>query len=353
MVLPRVIILTFVIVILIPVTGCKKNEPSDSVLVTTDGIDLFAEGIWVFKGTIVSMGNEGIISHGFFWSESQNPETDGIVIDLGPGTGAGTFSSIVYDCLQAKTYYIKAFAKAGTAFYYGETLSFATPDTFRRPVIDIDHNIYYPVRIGSQVWMDKNLQATRYPHGTSIPKVEDPATWFSFSLYSQAYCWYNNFGAIGAVYGGLYSWPAAMNIASENDIGPGRIQGVCPDGWHLPGDDEWKELEMYLGMSQADADGEEWRGYNEGGKLKVTGTDLWQVPNTGATNGSRFSAFPAGYRDGGGSFRDLGLTARFWSASKRGDYALIRQLDYNSSRIFRGTSGLYEGHSVRCIRDSV
>jgi len=52
---------------------------------------------------------------------------------------------------------------------------------------------------------------------------------------------FNDHGfAIGATYGALYTWPAAMNIYNESDIKPGRVQGVCPDGWHLPDDNEWK-----------------------------------------------------------------------------------------------------------------
>ena len=66
---------------------------------------------------------------------------------------------------------------------------------------------------------------------------------------------------------------------------------------------------------------------------------------------SGFSALPAGWRDGAGYFRNLGTSTRFWSSSKRGDYAWVRQLDYNSSLIYRGTIDLYEGISVRCIKD--
>ena len=56
--------------------------------------------------------------------------------------------------------------------------------------------------------------------------------------------------------GRLYLWQTAL-IA-------------CPTGWHLPGDEEWKTLEMYLGMSQSEADDISWRGTDEGTKLKST-----------------------------------------------------------------------------------
>jgi len=340
-----------IVVILFSINGCQKPETENILSITTDDIEVFSEGIYTFKGTIVSCGNEEISEHGFCWSESVNPETDGTLIKLGARNLTGSFSITVYDVLPGTTYYVKAFAKTNSATYYGDKKSFTTPATLPLLIIDVDHNIYYPVKIGDQTWMSDNLKATRYSDGSTIPRVEERLAWYDFSLYTRAYCWYDNFGAIGATYGALYTWPAAMNIYSENDIKPGNVQGVCPDGWHLPSDSEWKQLEMFLGMSQAEADEENWRGVNEGGMMKHEGIQYWTSPNTGSTNESGFRALPAGWRDGAGYFRNLGTSARFWSSSNRADYAWVRQLDYNSSQVFRGTQGLYEGTSVRCIKD--
>lgn len=347
----RLKIQILLVVILFWINGCTKIEPENILTITTDDIENFSEGIYTFKGTIVSIGEEEINDHGFFWSESINPEADGNVIRLGPRISTGIFTSTVYDILPGTTYYVKAFAKTNSVYYYGDEKSFTTPDTLVLPIIDIDNNIYYPVKIGEQTWMSDNLKATRYADGSIIPRVEDRLTWYSFSLYTRAYCWYENYGAIGSLYGGLYTWPAAMNIYSESDIKPGNVQGVCPDGWHLPNDYEWKQFEMFLGMSQAEADREGWRGEDEGGKMKTEGTQFWTSPNIGSTNESGFKALPSGWRDGAGYFKNLGTSTRFWSSSKRGDYAWVRQLDYNSSRIYRGTTGLYEAVSVRCIKD--
>src|ERR1051325_11630044 len=97
-----------------------------------------------------------------------------------------------------------------------------------------------------------------------------------------------------------------MNGASNNDSVPSGVQGICPAGWHLPSDAEWKLLEMNLGMSQAETDTTEWRGTTEGGKLKEAGTFHWSVPNTGATDSSGFGALPGGLRFSNGWFSDKG-----------------------------------------------
>ncbi|OFY37594.1 MAG: hypothetical protein A2Z69_01155 [Bacteroidetes bacterium RBG_13_44_24] len=342
---------TGIILIFISLSACERNEPEDAIIIKTGDIEVFAGSTYIFRGTIVSMGEAEITEHGFCWSESENPVIDENSVCLGARSSTGIFNCTVSDLSTNTTYYVTAFAIAGSNTYYGEERSFTTPETFPLIVIDIDHNIYSTVEIGNQIWMAENFKATRYSDGSVISRVEDRLTWYNFALYTSAYCWYENYGAIGASYGALYTWPAAMRVNSASEIKPGKIQGVCPDGWHLPDDDEWKQLEIYLGMNQPDADAEGWRGTDEGGRIKNKGTRQWQSPNTGATNESGFTALPAGWRDGAGYFKNLGTATRFWSSSKRGDYGWVRQLDYNSSQIFRGTKGLYEAISVRCIKD--
>ena len=351
MILFDVKIYTVIFLIIFTLSACERTEPENILVITTNDIEIFSEGIYIFKGTVVGIGKEEITEHGFCWSESGNPVIDGTSIRLGTRKSTGIFSSTVSDLSANTTYYVKAFAIAGSIPYYGEEKSFTTPETLVPTVTDIDRNIYYTVSIGDQIWMSSNLQATRYSDGSLIPRVEDRLAWFGFSLYTVAYCWWDNYPAIGTYYGALYTWPAAMHIITEDDIKPGTVQGVCPTGWHLPSDDEWKQLEIFLGMSPEEAELEGWRGTDEGGKMKSAGTQYWESPNTGAKNESGFSAIPGGWRDGAGYFKNLGTATRFWSSSKRGDYAWIRQLDYNSSKIFRDTEGLYNAHSVRCVKD--
>ena len=129
-------------------------------------------------------------------------------------------------------------------------------------------------------------------------------------------------------------------------------QGICPAGWHIPTDDEWKTLEMYLGMTQAQADDEGWRGVDEGGKLKEAGTTHWVSPNIGATNSSGFTALPTGHRNTGGDFWNLTLNGQLWTSTDIGSYpAYHRFLDYNSAQIWRSGINKLDGYAVRCMQD--
>jgi uncharacterized protein (TIGR02145 family) len=206
-------------------------------------------------------------------------------------------------------------------------------------VTDYDDNVYQTIKIGDQWWMCENLKVTHYRNGDSVPNVTDGSTWSGLS--TGAYCDYNNDPANVATYGRLYNWYAVDD--SRN---------IAPGGWHVPSDAELKQLEMYLGMSQAEADAIGWRGTDEGGKLKQIGTLHWQSPNTGATNESGFNALPGGYRDFSGYFYDIDDYAYFWSTSESDSYVVLyRYLYFYSAQVYRDDRSGQDGFSVRCVKD--
>jgi len=206
-------------------------------------------------------------------------------------------------------------------------------------VTDIDGNVYHTVLIGDQCWMAENLKVTHYRNGDPIPNVTDAGEWGGLS--TGAYCDYDNDEGNVDTYGRLYNWYVVDD--SHN---------IAQEGWHVPSDSEWKQLEMYLGMSQEEADTTGWRGTDEGGKLKEAGTTHWQSPNTGATNESGFTALPGGYRNTGSSFYGMGLMAYFWSSTEGGRYGTwVRYLDFSSSQINRSYFTKRFGFSVRCVKD--
>ncbi len=211
--------------------------------------------------------------------------------------------------------------------------------TTYKTVTDIDNNIYRIRKIGSQWWMAGNLKTTRYRNGDIIANVTTAIEWRK--LTSGACCPVNGNAANKAVYGLLYNYYAVLDS-----------RGLAPEGWHIPNDEEWKILEMFLGMSRKDADTTMFRGTTEGGMLKETGTTHWRIPNTGATNSTGFTALPAGYRNPGGDYFDLGSYGFFWTSTSFDNVqSWTHILHFDWAGVYRYFFHQGDGFSVRCIKD--
>jgi uncharacterized protein (TIGR02145 family) len=229
---------------------------------------------------------------------------------------------------------------------------------------DIDGNVYETVQIGEQLWMAENLKVTHYNNGDEIPTGYSNEDWSN--LETGAYAVYDDDPLNIDIYGNLYNW---HTIADE--------RGICPDGHHVPSDDEWIILEMFLGMSESEANNEScWdRGTDEGNKIKectegnCPESDYW-IYNWQAitTNESGFTAFPGGYRYGHNDmsgrlslYQGLHYSGTFWTSSVNYDgTAWYRKVGYSSSSICRdpnpGTSAEHTkryGYSIRCLADEV
>ncbi len=202
-------------------------------------------------------------------------------------------------------------------------------------VTDIEGNVYKTVFIGDMEWMAENLRVTRYRDGSRITGGLTPGDWYSST--SGAYTQHDDDMGSAEIYGKLYNWYA---VADE--------RGLCPGGWHVPTDEDWKQLEIYLGLTSDDVDEYGSRGTVEGGKLKHVGVKYWTYPNEGATNETGFTALPGAYY-GGGYF--IGLLGGWWTSTERHEIASWnRMLDNYTAGIFRLSNDKWEGFSVRCVR---
>lgn len=178
---------------------------------------------------------------------------------------------------------------------------------------DRDGKTYKTVQIDNQVWMAENL---------------------NFKTDSGSWC-YDDDLSYALLYGRLYNWEVANN--------------VCPDGWHLPSDSEWKQLEIAIGMSQLEADASGWRGASLGTKLKSTSG--WDSDGNG-TDEYGFTALPGGYRNEDSVFYKMGQNTYFWSSTPVGNgYARYRSLSSAFWSVNRAYDNEYSGFSVRCVRD--
>lgn len=199
----------------------------------------------------------------------------------------------------------------------GDTTKFTDPR---------DGQVYNWVQIGSQVWMAENLAwlpAVNPPNAGSFTAPHYYVYGFEGAEVTAAKATANF-----SIYGVLYNWPAAMT--------------ACPEGWHLPGIEEWTTLSDFLGGDSI-----------AGGKMKTTTS--WASPNSAATNESGFSGLPGGGRSSVGTFYDFGNFGIFWSStSKSTNGAWYLYLGYSRTDLFWY---YYEkvkdcGFSVRCVKNN-
>ncbi len=211
-------------------------------------------------------------------------------------------------------------------------------------VTDFDNNTYNTVKIGAQWWMAENIKSIHYSDGTALLDGASAGDLTNDETSKYYFAPENNEANVG-VYGRLYTRAAVLNGAASTDNNPSGIQGVCPSGWHVPSDSEWKDLEAFLGMQASEIDEFATRGVDEGGKLKEVGTVHWNTPNTGATDEMMFTALPASQRTADGSYINVGGNAFFWTCS------FYRIMFSDSPRIGRFGHINSTGMSVRCVKD--
>jgi uncharacterized protein (TIGR02145 family) len=209
-------------------------------------------------------------------------------------------------------------------------------------VTDIDGNVYQTLVIGEQEWMVENLKVTHYRNGDPIPNVIDNSTWAGLS--TGAYCFYDNSTANGDTYGALYNWFAVDDS-----------RGLAPEGWRVSSDNDIKQLEMYLGMSENEVNSTGGRGTNEGSMLGG-GYDLWSngdLRNNSEFDTSGFSFFPGGSRShDDGTFNFLSSRGYLWSSTEySSNFAMFRYLSNSHTYVYRNYFNNKRGFSVRCVRD--
>ncbi len=190
-----------------------------------------------------------------------------------------------------------------------------------------DGQIYKVIKLGNQWWMAENL---------NVGEMIDGGVNQQDNGIIEKYC-YNNDTSRCLECGGLYQWNEMMQYTTGESA-----RGICPENWHVPSDAEWKELEIFLGMSQSDVDKENtWRGSPVGTKLKEGGT-------------SGYDEKLCGRRNSDGTFAWDGRYGYPYTSTEHGSNAWRRCLDVNASSVGRwNTFPKNYAFSVRCITDSI
>jgi uncharacterized protein (TIGR02145 family) len=342
--------------------NCKdspvKLSVQTSVRLKTDSAGSVGNNSATAYGNILNDGGKTITRRGFCWGTSANPTLSNSFSENGSGSGA--FNGSLSSLSPSTTYYLRAYAGTATEVWYGNELTFTTasgsvssatcgtpnihnPNLSYGSMSDQDGNVYKTIVIGTQEWMAENLKTGHYRNGEKIPVVTDGAAWSGVT--TGASCWYGNDSAsYNCPYGRLYNW---YTVADP--------RGLCPTGWHVPSDDEWKTMELLLGMPDSELNqlGDQ-RGstQNIGGKLKSV-SDLWASFNAGASNESGFSALPSGLREAAGIFRYVGEAGFWWPSTENSiNDAWSRILGRWGSFSARNNDPKANGKSVRCLKDA-
>ncbi|MEN8123237.1 MAG: FISUMP domain-containing protein [Bacteroidota bacterium] len=212
-----------------------------------------------------------------------------------------------------------------------------------------DGKTYKWVKIGVQTWMAENLNYTE--DDGNMRNILDNKEWANNTELFNGWCYYDNNPENGENYGALYQWEAAKN--------------ACPDGWHLPTNDELGQLISYLVENGYTFDGIK---ENEGIAKSLASADGWDKSEyadsddeygmVGSSNfpefqnKTGFSALPGGSRSGvDGKFDSKGHTGYWFTATSKKNRAYGYKLyndDAEVSDFFDQKKG---GYSVRCVKN--
>ncbi|MCL2206984.1 MAG: hypothetical protein FWB90_02690 [Fibromonadales bacterium] len=196
---------------------------------------------------------------------------------------------------------------------------------------------YRTTPIGTQLWMAENLNYNVPNNNADVCYDKNPSN-----------C---------AIYGRLYDWATAMGFSqscnSNSRSCASQMQspyhrGICPEGWHIPSNDDWNQLYDYHGDDNML--------YMSAKHLKASGG--W-VNNGSGEDTYGFSALPGGSGENNGSseyyFGNIGHYGYWWSASESYNNNLhyVKGLFmYSSDYISNNELSKSQLVSVRCLRDA-
>ncbi|MDO8896117.1 MAG: FISUMP domain-containing protein [Bacteroidales bacterium] len=216
-----------------------------------------------------------------------------------------------------------------------------------------DNKRYKKVKIGNQIWMAEDLKAATYADGEGLTLLPDNTSLYDFiNLYDKGYFKrdvYANFSG-SVVYpindeGYYYTWAAVMNGSLSANDSPSNVQGICPDGWHVPSSAEFNELLDFL---KADYIKDK-----EGQALRSDYASLNDMDK--GTNYYGFNALAKGYHYSD-FYGQTGEVANYWTTLQTdyeswGHYtqAYFFNIGWNYANIWPASK--VEGRCVRCLQN--
>lgn len=250
-----------------------------------------------------------------------------------------------------------------------------TPDPGE--MVDLrDNKIYKTVTLGTQVWMAENL--------AYLPEVYPSAEAANSGTAQRMYVLNYEGSDVAAAkateeyqkLGVLYNWYAANNCTDDKGADatavPSGVQGICPEGWHLPSKAEWQVMEAWVAEQLEPVTGnhwtDDWGDEHYDSDLKnvwsaLAGVDVgWGASEStdshpDLANGPRdtfgFCVKPAGKCWHTGSFGESDADTGFWATDMQtygGGCVELRNMQYEIAYTKSGYSAR-RGYSVRCVKD--
>lgn len=211
-------------------------------------------------------------------------------------------------------------------------------------VKDFEGNIYHTVRLGEQCWMRENLRTEHYADGTVIPTSSTTSDYDPYVYKNSSWSY---------EYGYLYNWPAVMNGAEQSDSNPSGVQGICPNGWHVPSATEWQQMMDFVTSIPHYRCGDGTYNIAKALSSRTGWNNTYSNCTPGmaqmSNNATRFTALPTGYYYG--SWTSKGYYAYFWSSSSSGSSPRRFSCEYGSIGVWLSDNSRYYGYAVRCVKD--
>jgi len=208
------------------------------------------------------------------------------------------------------------------------------------PTVEYEGQVYNTIQIFSQCWLKENLNV-----GVMVNGTQDQTN----NHIIEKYC-ISNLESKCNTYGGLYQWSEGMQYIMK----PGA-RGICPAGWHLPTDEDWKVLEGAVD-SQYGIGNPEWdppdqfRGYDAGENLKATSG--WNEGGNG-TDLFGFSSYSGGHRNVNSQFYSWGYCGYWWTSTGYGfSDAWVHWHYFDDPGVNLEIDDHKFGFSVRCLMDN-
>ena len=350
--------------IMVPAYQPLQYRRNTLPIITTSIVTFIAGDTAASGGTITSDGGTPVSVRGICWSTSPAP-TIALPTKTNDGIGIGTYASTMTGLMVGTTYYVRAYATNGEGTAYGNEVIYTSVYPTCGIVTDIDGNNYSTVVIGTQCWLQSNLNVTHYSDGTPIPQVTDATAWCN--LTTGAWCYFNNDPTTAGIYGKLYNWYAVAGIYNAASLTNTALRKrLAPAGWHIPTDTESGILINFIDPTP-NAGGTDPAiplSFIAASALKEAGTSHWNV-NPDATNNSGFTLLCTGNRThyGGffnshngndGSNTPFGST-QWWDSTEYDSTSAWIHYVYESpaynKEVSHNWNGKGDGYKVRCVKD--